>query len=273
MNRIRSVVAAAAAAAGALVLIAGASDTAQASDHTHHARPTIVLVHGAWADGSSWNAVTEQLQHQGYTVKVPPNALRGVATDSENLKAYLSTIEGPIVLVGHSYGGMVISNAATGNKNVKSLVYVDAYIPDTGETLGQLTGAEEGSALNVPDPSTVFNFVPIPNGGGNVDLYVKPELFPQIFAAGIDPHKAAALAATQRPLAASALEEPSGAPAWKSIPSWVLIGTADKVLPPAEQTYLANRAHAHTVKVNAPHLSMVAKPNVVTDVITDAACN
>ncbi|KUJ42245.1 hypothetical protein ADL25_15055 [Streptomyces sp. NRRL F-5122] len=149
---------------------------------------------------------------------------------------------------------MVISNAATGNKNVKSLVYVDAYIPAAGETLGQLTGAEEGSALNVPDPGTVFNFVPISNGGGNVDLYVNPELFAQIFAAVIDPHKAAVLAASQRPLAASALEEPSGAPAT-----------------PAEQTYLANRAHAHTLKINAPHLSMVAKPNVVTDLITDAA--
>ncbi|MER6378424.1 alpha/beta hydrolase, partial [Streptomyces mirabilis] len=109
------------------------------------------------------------------------------------------------------------------------------------------------------------------NGGGNVDLYVKPELFPQIFAAGIDPDKAAVLAASQRPLAAGALEEPSGTPAWKTIPSWAVIGTADKVLPPAEQTYLTNRAHAHTVKVHAPHLSMVAKPDVVTDLITDAA--
>ncbi|MBW8705732.1 hypothetical protein MBT84_39600 [Streptomyces sp. MBT84] len=166
---------------------------------------------------------------------------------------------------------MVISNAATGNRNVKSLVYVDAYIPAAGETLGQLTGAEEGSALNVPDPGTVFNLVPIPNGGGNVDLYVKPELFAQIFAAGIDPHKAAVLAVSQRPLAASALEEPSGAPAWKSIPSWVLIGTADKVLPPNRADVPGQpctRAHRQDQR---PHLSMVAKPNVVTDLITDAA--
>ncbi|MGX1546133.1 alpha/beta fold hydrolase [Streptomyces adustus] len=123
----------------------------------------------------------------------------------------------------------------------------------------------------MPDPSTVFDFVPIPDGGGNVDLYVKPELFPKIFIAGINPHKAAALAAAQHPLAANALEDPSSAPAWKNIPSWALIGTADKVLPPAEQANLAARAHAHTVEVHAPHLSMVAKPNAVTELITNAA--
>ncbi|MGQ4347970.1 alpha/beta fold hydrolase [Streptomyces sp. SAS_275] len=272
MNRNRSVVAAAAAAVGALVLVAGpAGAVSTSSDHGHHPRPTIVLVHGAWADGSSWKYVTERLQHQGYTVKVPPNTLRGVATDSANLKSYLATIKGPIVLAGHSYGGVVISNAATGNKNVKSLVYIDAYIPDKGETVSQLTGAKDGSALNVPDPTTVFNMVPIPNGGGNVDLYVKPELFPNIFVAGYDPRQAAVLAASQRPLAASALGEPSGAPAWKTIPSWALIGTADKVLPPAEQKFLTQRAHAHTVKVNAPHLSMITNPDAVTKVITDAA--
>lgn len=272
MKRNRSVVTAAIAAVGALILAAGPAGAATtAMHHSQHERPTIVLVHGAWADGSSWKYVTERLEHQGYTVKVPPNTLRGIATDSANLKAYLATIEGPIVLAGHSYGGAVISDAATGNENVKSLVYIDAYIPDTGETVSQLTGAEEGSALNVPDPDTVFNKVPIPNGGGNVNLYVKPELFPEIFAAGVNPCKAAALAASQHPLAASALGEPSGAPAWKTIPSWALIGTGDKVLPPAEQDFLTHRANAHTVKVKAPHLSMIARPDAVTAVITDAA--
>ncbi|WP_079138219.1 alpha/beta fold hydrolase [Actinacidiphila rubida] len=231
-------------------------------------KPTVVLVHGAWADGSSWAGVTARLQDEGYTVDVVPDTLRGVATDSANLHAFLETITGPIVLVGHSYGGMVISNAAVGVTNVKSLVYVDAFIPDEGESAGQLS---TGSALAVKDPSTVFNTVSIPNGGGNVDLYVKPDLFPKIFAAGVAPAKAAVLAAGQRPLAGSALSEPSGPVAWKTLPSWALIGTADKVIPPAEQQYMADRAGSHIVKVDAPHLSMVAKPGAVTDLITAAA--
>ncbi|MET7552070.1 alpha/beta hydrolase [Streptomyces sp. NPDC005479] len=274
MNVKRNLVLAAAAAAtaiGLLLTTAAISNGQTVPNHSHSVKPTIVLVHGAWADGSSWSAVTERLQKQGYTVDVPPNPLRGVTTDSDNLRAFLDTIQGPIVLVGHSYGGMVISNAATGNHNVESLVYVDAYLPDTGESLGQLTEAEPGSALAVEDPSTVFNAVKIPNGGGNVDLYVKQSLFPQIFAAGIERHKAAALAAGQRPLAGSALSDASGVPAWKSIPSWTLIGTADKVLPPAEQRFMADRAGSHVVKIDAPHLSMVAKPSAVADLITDAA--
>lgn len=272
MKHMRTAVVAA-AAVSIMALTAGPAGAAtQTLDkHCQHARPTIVLVHGAWADASSWAPVAERLRGEGYTVRTAPNTLRGVATDTDNLRSYLSEIKGPIVLVGHSYGGIVISNAATGNKNIKSLVYIDAYIPEQGESLGLLTNIKPGSDLNVPDPSTVFNVVPIPNGGGNVDLYVKPELFPKIFAAGVDPAKAAALAAAQHPLAASALEEPSGAPAWKTIPSWALIGSSDRVLPPAEQNVMTERAHSHTVTVDAPHLSMIAKPNAVTAVITDAA--
>lgn len=235
--------------------------------------PTIVLVHGAWADASSWAEVTKRLQKQGFTVLAPPNTLRGVRPDTANLKAFLQTLTGPVVLAGHSYGGFVISNAATGNKNVKALVYIDAYIPDKGETVGQLTAAKPGSALAVADPSTVFNTVPIPNQGGDVDLYVKPNLFPQIFAAGVPLNKAAVLAAGQRPLAASTLEEPSGKPAWKTIPSWALIGTADKVIPPAEQSVMTARAGSHTVRVKAPHLSMVSNPKDVTDVVIRAVQN
>ncbi|MFE3168899.1 alpha/beta fold hydrolase [Streptomyces sp. NPDC059224] len=258
-----------AAVAGATGLIASAP--AATATQSPEAKPTIVLVHGAWADGSSWAGVTERLQHQGYTVDVPPNTLRGLATDSANLHAFLQTVKGPIVLVGHSYGGEVITNAAVGIDNVKSLVYVDAFIPDNGETAGQLSAAKPGSALAVEDPSTVFNTVTIPNGGGNVDLYVKPGLFPQIFAGGVDHDKAAVLAAGQRPLAGSALSDPSGEPAWKTLPSWALIGTADKVIPPAEQQVMADRAGSHIVKVNAPHLSMVARPGAVTDLIAAAA--
>jgi pimeloyl-ACP methyl ester carboxylesterase len=193
-----------------------------------------------------------------------------VASDSAGLAAYLGTIAGPIVLVAHSYGGMLTTDAATGNANVKALVYVDAYIPDVGETVNELTGAQPGSALAVP-PQTVFDVVPIPNGGGNVDLYVKPAVFPAIFAAGVPSVKARVLAAGQRPLAASALDEKSTAPAWKSIPSWAIVGTADRVIPPAEQQKMAARAGAHVVKLDAPHLSMVARPAAVTEVIVTAA--
>lgn len=276
--RSRAVAATTAAAALLFALSGAAAGTARAgvAHHTNTVKPTIVLVHGAWADGSSWAAVTEKLQRKGYTVDVVPNTLRGVAADSAYLKDFLATVTGPIVLVGHSYGGMVITNAATGNADVKELVYIDAYLPEQGETVDQLTKAKPGSALAVEDPTTVFNPVLLHAADGTVigaDLYVKQALFPAYFAAGVPAAKAAVLAAGQRPLAASALTEASGAPAWKTIPSWDLIGTADRVIPPAEQQIMATRAGAHVVKVNAPHLSMVSDPSAVTDLITAAAAH
>lgn len=252
---------------------------AASAAHSSGPKPTIVLVHGAWADGSSWAGVTARLQRTGFTVDVPPNPLRGVASDAQGLKDFLSTISGPIVLVGHSYGGMVITNAATGNPNVKALVYVDAYIPQQGDTVNALTGAKPGSVLHVPDPRTVFNGVTLHDPLDStkvigVDLYVKPALFPSYFAAGVRANKAAVLAAGQRPLSASALDEASpNVPAWKTIPSWDLIGTVDRVIPPAEQEVMAARAGSHVVKVKAPHLSMVSDPRAVTELITTAAAH
>ena len=179
----------------------------------------------------------------------------------------LSTITGPVVLVGHSYGGAVITNAATSAPNVKALVYINAFAPDQGESLLQLVSAQPGSALT----GDAFNVVPIPGGGGDVDLYVKPSLFPDAFANDLPAKTAALLASTQRPLAASAAAQPSGPPAWKTIPSWYLVGTEDHVLPPAEQEFMAARAGAHTVEVKASHLSMLSKPEKVTTLIEDAA--
>ncbi|GHH77843.1 alpha/beta hydrolase [Streptomyces sulfonofaciens] len=258
----------------ALVLAASCASAstghASAGGPSQARTPTIVLVHGAWADASSWAEVTERLQRRGFTVLAPPNTLRGVATDTANLRAYLKTLTGPVVLAGHSYGGFVISNAATGNENIKALVYIDAFIPDKGETVGQLTAAEPGSVLAVSDPSTVFNSVPIPKGGGDVDLYVKQKLFPRFFAAGVPLNRASVLAAGQRPIAASVLNQPSGEPAWKTIPSWALIGTEDRVLPPAEQKVMTERAGSRTVRVKAPHLSMVSDPEAVTGVVVRA---
>ena len=235
-------------------------------------KPTIVLEHGAWADSGSWNGVVQRLQHDGYTVYAPPDPLQGLAYDTATLKDFLGTIPGPIVLVGHSYGGMVITNAATGNKNVKALVYDDAFIPAQGDTAGSLSGARPGSCLAVANPATVFNLVPFPGAPkGVVDAYVKPSVFPGCFANGLPASEGAVLAATQRPLATSVLTDESGVPAWKTIPSWAIVGTADHVIPPAEQLFMAKRAGAHITEVHAPHLSMISNPEVVTETIIAAA--
>jgi pimeloyl-ACP methyl ester carboxylesterase len=248
--------------------IGSAATNPHAAPATHSApKPTVVLVHGAWADSSSWDGVVERLQHDGYTVDVPPNPLRGLAVDSAYIAAFLHSIAGPIVLVGHSYGG-VITNAATGNPNVKALVYIDAFAPDQGETVFQLAGAQPGSAVAVADPTTVFSLVPVP--GGDVDLHVLPSVFPGAFANDLPARTAATLAATQRPFALSAGSEPSGVPAWRTIPSWYLVGTVDNVIPPAERRVMAKRAHAHTVEVRASHLSMISQPGAVTGLVESA---
>jgi pimeloyl-ACP methyl ester carboxylesterase len=233
-------------------------------------KPTIVLVHGAWADGSSWSGVTERLQGDGYTVAVPPNPLRSLSGDSTYLASFLSTISGPIVLACHSYGGAVITNAATGDANVKALVYVDAYIPDQGQSLVQLTGT--GSCFAVQDLRDVFNFVPIPGAPpDDLDVYVKPDLFPGCFANGLPAKEGAVLAAVQRPITTAALNEPSGVPAWKTIPSWAVVGLDDHVIPPAGQLAMANNAGATITEIRAPHLSMLSDPAAVTKVIEQAA--
>jgi pimeloyl-ACP methyl ester carboxylesterase len=247
-----------------------APQSSVASAQASSTKPTIVLVHGAWADGSSWQRVTTRLQDEGYTVDVPPNPLRGLAADSAYLASYLATIPGPIVLVGHSYGGFVITNAANGNPNVKALVYVDAFIPAQGDTLLGLTS---GSCLS-GNPATVFNVVPFPGGA---DVYIKPSPnasfagFAGCFANGVPAEEAAALASTQRPISASALVEPSGVPAWATIPSWAVVGTDDHVIPPASQLSMTQRANAKVTEVDAGHLSMITQPNAVTRVIEQAA--
>jgi len=253
---------------------AGASAGAAAAGGGHSAKPVIVLEHGAWADASSWNSVISRLQRRGFTVYAPPNPLRGLPQDSDYLHQFLTqnpALQGqPIVLVAHSYGGAVITNAAVGDPEVRALVYVDAFIPDQGDTVGGLLGAKPGSCIGGP-PADVFNLVPYPGGPpGDVDLYIKPDLVPGCFASGLPASQAAVIAATQRPLAASAATEPSGPPAWKTIPSWAVIGTEDRVIPPAELTFMAQRAGAHITDVKAGHLSLISKPQVVTRVILQA---
>ncbi len=251
-----------------LGVIAGSASGATASTGTTShpgVRPTIVLEHGAWADGSSWSGVVTRLQRDGYTVDVPPDPLRGVASDSAYLASYLATIPGPIVLVGHSYGGFVTTDAATGNANVKALVYVDAYIPAQGETLNSLTAQFPGSQI----APTSLSFVP--SAGGVVDAYVKPAMFRSILGNDLSASQVAELAATQRPIAASALGDVSGPPAWTSIPTWAVIGTEDHALPPAAQEFMAQRAHATVTKIKASHLSLISHPDAVERVIVHAA--
>ncbi|MEU8327749.1 alpha/beta hydrolase [Micromonospora sp. NPDC048839] len=264
-----------AAGLGVLVSLAGVAAPALAESNflrPAKEKPTVVLVHGAWADGSSWDKVAAKLQHDGYRVVTPPNLLSGVKNDADNLRAYLDTITGPVVLVGHSYGGMVITNAALGDKQVKALVYVDAYIPDTHDTVLSLTSAMPGSVF-AADESTVFDHVAIPGGDPHYpNLYVKPSVFGKAFAdKSIPARDVAVLAARQRPLAFNALVEESGEPAWRTIPSWSVVGKQDAVIPAAQQTAMSKRAKAHTVEINAPHLSMVTDTGAVTNQIEAAA--
>jgi pimeloyl-ACP methyl ester carboxylesterase len=267
MKRIVPVLLVAATLVAALGSAAGARTPA--SKEKGSVKPTVVLVHGAWADGSSWSRVTRRLQNDGYTVDVPPNPLRGLGADSASIAAYLSTITGPIVLVGHSYGGAVITNAALGNSQVKALVYVDAFVPDVHQTLIGLT--QDGSCFAAP-PQAVFDFVPIPGASAGVaDAYVKPGLFPGCFANGLPKREGAALAAAQRPLATNALSEESSPPAWATIPSWDVIGTEDHVITPDSQRAMATTAHAHVTEIDAPHLSMLSDPNAISKVIEQAA--
>jgi pimeloyl-ACP methyl ester carboxylesterase len=257
------------AALAAVLALVAVPMSAYAGDRGHpKPKPTIVLVHGAWADGSSWNGVTARLVHDGYTVRVPPNPLRSLPDDSATIADFLSTLSGPIVLVGHSYGGAVITNAATGNPNVKALVYVDAFAPDENETVLPLAGPD--SALAV-DPTTVFDFVPYPGAPpGDVDLYLKRSVFFRSFANGVPRATAELLYAGQRPFALSAGNEPAGVPAWKTIPSWYVLGTQDNIIPPAQQRFMATRATARITEVKAGHLSMISRPGAVTDVILTA---
>lgn len=258
------------------MVIMGASAQPQRANQDSKVAPTIVLVHGAWADASSWNGVTARLQGDGFTVYAVPNPLRGLSSDAAYVASILSTISGPIVLVGHSYGGAVITNAATGNSNVKALVYIDAFVPDQGESALQLASmppptGTNGSCLG-GDPTTLFNFVSYPGAqNGDVDLYIKPELFPSCFANTIAAKQAAVMAVSQRPVTLSAIDEPTGTPAWKTIPSWYLVGTLDKVIPPYIQLFMAERANAHIVQVKAPHPSMISDPNAAADLIETAA--
>jgi pimeloyl-ACP methyl ester carboxylesterase len=232
-------------------------------------RPTVVLVHGAFADASGWNDVVRRLQLLGYPVLAPANPLRGVSSDSAYLASILATVPGPIVLVGHSYGGMVISAAAVGNPNVKALVYVAAFAPDQGETLQGLQTKYPGSRLS----EAALDFRPYltPDGTPSYDGYVKADVFRDVFAADLPLSTTKIMAVTQRPGDVHTLGEPAGVPAWKTVPSYFLIARDDNLIPAQVQRFMAERAGAHKVEVNSSHVAMMSKPDATAALIVKAA--
>ena len=235
--------------------------------------PTIVLVHGAWADASSFAPVTEELQKKGYKVLSAPNPLRGLESDARNVAAFVNQhTTGPVVLVGHSYGGSVITEAAGQIPTVKELVYINAYAPDEGENAIELSAIQPGSLLAVPDPTTVFDFVRYSGAApGDVDTYVKSELFRKILATNLSKRKASVLATAQSPVALSALQAPTTAVAWRHIRSFFFVGTEDNAIPPAEQFAMAERAGGVVESAKAGHLSMLEVPHKVASLIERAA--
>ncbi len=233
-------------------------------------RPTIVLVHGAWADASSWNGVTESLLAAGYDVRAIANPVENLTTDSEYVADFLESLKGPVVLVGHSYGGSVITNAAAGNRSVKALVYVDAAAPDVGETNGSLSGA--GSVLSRRPDHELFDTLPYPGAPhGAADLYLRKDIFVHHFANDLPRSMAIRLWASQRTASTEAFDTPSQHAAWKTIPSWYFISSGDQIITPASERAMANRAHSHvTVFRGGSHLTLISHPGAVTKVIQAA---
>lgn len=229
---------------------------------------TVLLVHGAFADSSSWNGVIERLLAAGVQVIAPPNPLRGVAHDSAYIASLLTQIPGPVLAVAHSYGGVVISNAATGADNVVGLVYVAAFAPDEGESLLQIASDSRDSVL-----VSALRPLQYPTGQGSAtatEFAINPENFHGAFAADLPPAQTAVMAATQRPAAELAFSEPSGAPAWKSLPVWAVVATGDKAAGSDVVRSMAGRAKATIVEVEGSHAIMVSQPQAVTDLILTA---
>jgi pimeloyl-ACP methyl ester carboxylesterase len=253
-----------AALATALALLALAVPAAAAS-----ARPTVVLVHGAFAGATSWNGEVTRLERAGYPVIAPAVPLRGIASDAAYIHSVLATIHGPVVLVGHSYGGAVISEAAVGAGNVRALVFVAAFAPDTGETLYDLVARRPGSLLG---PETLLSRpFPNPDGSTGSDEYIAARSFRSVFAGDLPAPTAARLAATQRPMTAAALVEPATAPAWRTVPDWYVVARRDHAIPPATERFMARRMRARTTTLDASHAVLISQPRAVTQVILAAA--
>lgn len=229
-------------------------------------KATVVMVHGAFAESGSWNRVIAKLQAQGFKTVAVAIPLRGVKSDAEYVDNLLSSIDGPVILVGHSYGGTVITVAGAGQSKVKALVYVSGLAPDVGETASQLVGKFPGSTLG---PTLA---PPVALSDGAKDLYILQDKYHAQFCADVPASEAKLMAATQRPIAAAAFDEPAGAAAWKTIPSWFLYGSLDKNIPPAVHAFMAKRAGSKkTVEVQgSSHVVMISHPDALVALIDDA---
>jgi pimeloyl-ACP methyl ester carboxylesterase len=229
-------------------------------------KPTVVLVHGAFADSSSWNGVVGILEKDGYRVVAAANPLRSVSGDATYVSSLIDSIEGPVILVGHSYGGQVITTAANGHENVKSLVYVAAFAPDAGEAAAELAGKFPGSTLGQA-------LAPPVKLASGVDLYIDKGKFQQQFAHDVPIAEAALMAAGQRPITENALKEKSGEPAWKKLPSWFIYGDGDRNIPAKALGFMAERASSRRTVVikDASHVVMVSHPREVAALIEEAA--
>jgi pimeloyl-ACP methyl ester carboxylesterase len=228
--------------------------------------PTVVLVHGAFADASSWNGVIERLQANGTPVTAPPNPLRGISFDSTYIASAIEQIEGPVLTVGHSYGGAVITNAGNA-KNVVGLVYVAAFAPDEGEMLGAVEAESKDSVLN---SALVPRQYPSANGGTATEFYIDPAKARDAFAGDLSDQQAGLIAATQRPVAEAAFSEPNGPPAWKHLPSWAVVATGDKAAGTDVVRSMAERAGAKITEIAGSHVIMISQPDAVTNVILEA---
>ncbi|WP_454830906.1 alpha/beta fold hydrolase [Pseudoxanthomonas wuyuanensis] len=230
-------------------------------------KPTIVLVHGAFAEASSWDGVTAILQNQGYPVVAVANPLRGVKSDAQYVSDIVDSIETPVVLVGHSYGGLVIGEAAGSGRNVKGLVFVAAFAAEAGETVtghsGKFAGSSLGTALAPPVALTT----------GGKDLYIRQDKFHDQFAADVNEAEATLMAVSQRPVTEAALNEPAGTSGWKGVPSWFVHGDKDKNIPPAALAFMADRARSRKTVIvpGASHVVMVSHPDAIAELVLAAA--
>ncbi|MFE2985838.1 alpha/beta fold hydrolase [Streptomyces sp. NPDC059262] len=269
LTRRRVIATGAAAAAFAATLTPSSATAATGSRPAPGVKPTIVLVHGGYADSSCWNGVVRELQSKGYTTIAGSNPLRGIPTDAPYIGSLLDSISGSVVLVAHSMGGTVITNAAAGKSNVKALVYIAAFAPDVGETQGELIGKFPGSEVlpvSVPVPYTK------PDGTTGTDLYLSKD-GQAAFAADLSTADFRLLQATQRPFDANSFTYPTQAAAWRTIPSWGLVAGRDKAIPPAAERWMYSRANFRKV-VEVPtssHVAMISHPKTTAQLIEEAA--
>ncbi|MGD6755957.1 alpha/beta fold hydrolase [Streptomyces sp. BH105] len=259
------------ALAAAALLVTGAvsaqANSPEATRAEEAAKPTVVLVHGAFADASGFNDTIALLHKAGFPVIAPANPLRDTAGDAAYISSVVDTIPGPVILAAHSYGGVVITNAARGHANVKALVYMGAFAPDKGESALQLAGQFPGSELGA---ALITREYPVPGGKPGTDGYIDAAKFRAVFAADLPASRTRLMAATQRPGSVQGLSGASGAPAWKNIPSWFLIPTEDKVIPPAAQRFMAERAGSKVTEIRSSHVVMISHPEAVARMINSA---